>query len=65
MGISLVLRKTVGAGTPRERKNRALNLVLRVSGSLIGLYRPERPILVSNGGVFALTGAFCVKGFYY
>jgi len=62
--ISLVLRKVLGAGTPRELKNRALNLILRVFGRLIGLYRPERPIPDSTGGAFAMTGAFCVEGFY-
>jgi len=30
--LSLILRKTLGAGTPRELKNRAARLVLRLSG---------------------------------
>jgi hypothetical protein len=62
--VSLVLRKMLGAGTPRELKSRALNLILHVFGRLIGLYRPKRPIPDSTGGVFALTGAFCVEGFF-
>ena len=39
--ISLVLRKMLGAGTPRELKNRAASLVLRLIQCLINLYRPE------------------------
>jgi transposase len=38
--ISLVLRKMLGAGTPRELKNRAANLVLRLIECLIHLCRP-------------------------
>jgi transposase len=39
--ISLVLRQMLGAGKPRELKNRAASLVLRLCESLISLYRPE------------------------
>ena len=39
--ISLVLRQMLGAGTPRELKNRATSLAFRVIQRLINLYRPE------------------------
>jgi hypothetical protein len=39
--VSFVLRKMLGAGTPQELKNRALNLVLRLLAFLIAL-RVER-----------------------
>jgi transposase len=38
--LSLVLRKMVGAGTPRELKNRAASLVLRFFQCLTCRYRP-------------------------
>jgi transposase len=38
--ISLVLRKMLGAGKPRELKNRAASLVSRIIRCLINLYRP-------------------------
>jgi len=62
--ISLVLRKMLGAGTQRELKNCALNLILRAFGRLDGLYRQERPSPESTGEVFALTCTFCVVRFY-
>jgi len=40
--ISLVLRQMLGAGKPRDLKNRAASLVLRLFESLVSLYRPER-----------------------
>jgi transposase len=57
--ISLVLRTMLGAGTPRELKNRALNLILRLFGGLLSLCGSESPILHYMGGAFVLTGAFC------
>jgi hypothetical protein len=39
--ISLVLRKMLGAGKPRELKNRGASLVSRVIQCLISLYPPE------------------------
>ena len=39
--ISLALRKMLGAGTPRELRNRAASLALRLFESLVKLYRPE------------------------
>jgi hypothetical protein len=40
--LSLILRKTLGAGTPRELRNRATQLVLRLFWLLTGRYRPHR-----------------------
>ena len=40
--LSLILRKTLGAGTPRELRNRATQLVLRLFWLLTGRYRPNR-----------------------
>ena len=62
--ISLVLRKMLGAGTPRELKNRALNLVLRVFAYIIGLCGSMRQLQAHSGGAFPLTDGFCAKGFY-
>jgi len=62
--ISLVLRKMLGAGTPRELKNRAVDLVLRIFGLPFGLCRPGVPIADCAGGVFAPTHGFRVQGFY-
>ena len=59
--ISLVLRKTLGAGTPRELKNRALNLVLRVFGYLIGLCGAMRRLQAHADGAFPLTYGFRTK----
>jgi transposase len=62
--ISLVLRKMLGAGTPRELKNRALNLVLRVSAYLIGLCEAARRLLTRKDEVFPLREDFRAEGFY-
>ncbi len=59
--ISLVLRKMLGAGTPRELKNRALNLVLRVFGYLIGLCGAMRRLQTHADGAFFLTYGFRTK----
>ena len=40
--LSLILRKTLGAGTPRELKNRAAELALRLFWLLTCPYRPHR-----------------------
>ena len=54
--LSLILRKRLGAGTPRELKNRAVRLVLRLLEYLACCYRPNReaksrtrPVLASPG----------------
>ena len=39
--LSLILRKSLGAGTPRELKNRAARLVLRLFEWLTSSYRPD------------------------
>jgi hypothetical protein len=39
--ISLVLRKMLGVGKPRELKNRAAHQVSRIIELLIKLYRPQ------------------------
>lgn len=62
--ISLVLRKMLGAGTPRELKNRALNLVLRVFGRLIGRFGPVRRLLANADGAFTLADRFCAEALY-
>jgi len=62
--ISLVLRKMLGAGTPRELKNRALNLILHLFAYLIALCGAARPLLVRKDEVFPLRDGFCVEGLY-
>ena len=62
--ISLVLRKMLGAGTPRELKNRTMSLVLSSFEFLIGLCRPASRFQPCTDGAFALTGTFCAEGFY-
>ena len=61
--ISLVLRKMLGAGTPRELKNRALNLILRLFGRFLGLCRTQSRFPASGRGIFALTYGFCAEAF--
>ena len=54
--IGLVLRKMLGAGKPRELKNRAASLVLRLIGSLINLFRPNSAVESSTRLVHAHLG---------
>jgi len=54
--ISLVLRKMLGAGKPRELQNRAASLVLRLIGSLINLFRPNSAVQPSPRLVHAHLG---------
>ena len=54
--IGLVLRKMLGAGKPRELKNRAASLVLRLIGSLINLFRPNSAVESSTRVVHAHLG---------
>jgi transposase len=42
--LSLILRKIMGAGTPRELKNKAARLVLRILLFLISQNRPESTV---------------------
>jgi len=55
--IGLVLCQMLGAGTPRELKNRALNLILRLFACLVSRCGPESPILDDIGGAGVLSGA--------
>ena len=54
--ISLVLRKMLGAGKPRELKNRAASLALRLIGSLINVFRPNSAVESSTRVVHAHLG---------
>jgi hypothetical protein len=48
----VVLRKMLGAGTPRELKTRAVDMVLLIFGRPIGLCRPGVPIADCAGRSF-------------
>ena len=50
---SLVLRKTLGVGTPRELRNRATELALRFFWLLTCLYRPHRAVEPRSAPVIA------------
>jgi hypothetical protein len=56
-----VLREMLGAGTPREPKNRAVNLVFKC---FIDLCRTESRFSASASRIFALTDAFRAEAFY-
>ncbi len=62
--ISLVLRKMLGAGTPRELKNRAINLILRLFAHLVALCGAVRRLLSHADGDFPLTDGFRAEEFY-
>jgi transposase len=62
--IILMLRQMLGAVTPRELKNRALNLVLRVFAHLIGICWAMRRLQAHSDEAFPLTDGFCAEGFY-
>jgi transposase len=53
--LSLVMRQLLGAGTPRELKNRARWLVLRLLRLLTARNRPERAAEPQTGSVLAST----------
>jgi transposase len=53
--ISLILRKMLGAGTPRELKNRAARLVLRLFERLTYNDRPVGAVKSSNAPILALS----------
>jgi hypothetical protein len=61
--ISLVLRKMLGAGTPLELKNRALNLILRLFACLISLCGAGRRLTACNDEVSPQTDGCCVEAF--
>jgi hypothetical protein len=50
--LSLVMRQLLGAGTPRELKNRATRLVLRTFLLLIGRNRPKSAVEPRTPSVF-------------
>jgi len=54
--ISLVLRKMLGAGTPRELKNRAASFVLRLLEWLTYGYRPDGAVESPTAPILALSG---------
>jgi hypothetical protein len=58
-----VLRKMLGAGAPRELKNRALNLFLRLFAYTIGLCGARRRPLAHWDGTSPLTDGFFADAF--
>jgi len=54
--VSLILRKMLGAGTPRELRNRAVRLVLRLFDWLTCNHRPVGVVKTSNAPILALFG---------
>ncbi|MGC9293643.1 MAG: transposase, partial [Acidobacteriaceae bacterium] len=54
--ISLILRTMLGAGKPRELKNRAAMLVLRLFEWLTCRYRPNGSVESSTTPILALSG---------
>jgi hypothetical protein len=63
--LSLVMRQLPGAGTPRELKNKATRLVVRILRFLAGQNRPKSvaepqtyPVLASPG-TYRETGTRC------
>jgi transposase len=61
--ISLVLRKMLGAGTPRELKNRAADLIFPVFAYIIGLCGAGRRLLANWDGTSPLADGFCAEAF--
>ena len=55
--ISLALRKMLGAGKPRELKNRAVMLILCLLEWLTRCYRPDGAVESRTGTILALSGA--------
>ncbi len=62
--ISLVLREMLGAGTPRELKNRGLSLILRLFAYIVALSGAARRPQTHSIGTFPLAHGFCAEGFY-
>ena len=61
--VSLVLRKMLGAGTPRELKNRALNYILCFFAYFIRLCAPQSRLPARPDGTYPLIDEFCTEGF--
>ena len=55
--ISLILRTMLGAGKPRELKNRAARLVLRLFEWLTGRYRSDGAVESRTASILTLPGA--------
>lgn len=49
--LSLILRKALGAGTPRELKNRAAELTLQLFWLLLYLHRSHRAVELRPAGL--------------
>jgi len=62
--ISLVLRKMLGAGTPRELKNRGLSLILRFFTHLIALCCSARQFPARKDGASPRRTEFRTEGLY-
>lgn len=62
--ISLVLRKMLGAVTPRELKNRAVDLFLRLFACFIALCGAVGRIPASEDEVFHLEDGFSTQWLY-
>jgi len=62
--ISLVLRKMLGAGTPRELKNRGLSLILRFFTHLIALCCSARQLPARKDGASPRRTEFRTEGLY-
>jgi len=62
--ISLVLRKMLGAGTPRELNNRAIDLIARFFWCLVGPCWPENRLPARLGGISALSYGLRSEGSY-
>jgi transposase len=56
--LSLVMRQLLGAGTPRELKNRATRLVLLVFRLLTGRNRPESIVEPGTASALASSGIY-------
>jgi transposase len=56
--ISLILRTMLGAGKPRELKNRTAGLVLRLFEWLTRCYRPDGAVKFRSGTILALSGTY-------
>ena len=56
--LSLILRKILGAGTPRELKNKATRLVLRILRLLLGPNRPQSALKPQTGPLLASSRSY-------
>ena len=56
--LSLVMRQLLGAGTPRELKNRTTRLVLRILRFLTGQNRIRRAVEPQTGLLLASSGTY-------